>query len=270
MRSFQSGLRSLFAGKSFSKEAGVSSFSCYLLMIGLSQKIYLHRHSSIDFIPSEFVTTFEAALRAWQVSWEAVDEATLDPHSATSPFGLSSAALLRLSFIRLNVKHEVCRGTFWGGSPALMTEISALDRSLHVERAVLHAAHALSMLVRLGISYMATTKTSIWSIEHSVCSLESAVLLKNWLAMISTVVASSGTDGLRVSEKKLLGIFTAIIKETDYAGILSLPDDNAIRYQRMAATIIELWASLFQGPHILEIDDEVSSALRVLADSIQT
>jgi hypothetical protein len=270
MRTFQSGLRSLFAGEAFSKMAGVSSFSCYLLIIGLFQRIYLHRRNSIGGILSESVVTFEIALRAWQISWEAVDEVTLDPHSATSPFGLASAALFRLSFIRLNVEHEGYCGMLWGGSAALINEISALDRSLHVERAVLHAAHALSMLVRLGISFMATTKTSIWSIEHSVCSLESAVLLKNWLATISAVVASSGTSGLRISEKKLLGIITAIIKETDYADILSLPDENAIRYQHLAAAVVALWSSLFQGTHILEIDDDVSSALRLLADSTQT
>ncbi|KAI0397156.1 hypothetical protein F5Y17DRAFT_12772 [Xylariaceae sp. FL0594] len=266
---FSKALDQLFRGKAFSKEDGVSSFSSYLLILGLLQQFCLHRHSSIDVAPSDpAVATSETALRAWQVSWEMVDEATLDPHSATSPFSLASTSLLRLGFIRLNVEHEDCRGTLWRGSRAPLIEDQALERSLHVDRAVLYAAHGLSMLVRLGVSYMATTKTSIWSIEHTVCSVESALLLKQWLANVSRVIASAGTGGLRRSEKKLLGIITAIIQETDFSNILNLPKENPSRYQHMAATVISLWASFFEGPHVLEIDDDVSSRLRSLAESI--
>ncbi|GAW15349.1 hypothetical protein ANO14919_047580 [Xylariales sp. No.14919] len=268
-RSFQEALRSLFEGNGFPREAGVSSFSCYLLIIGLLQQVYLDRHSSSGSQPPASVETFEMALRAWQVSWEGTDEPILDPLSSkASAFGLSSAALLRLAYIRLNFNRGTCRRLLQG-DPTIVNRSPVLDRSLHVERAVLHAAHALSVPVRLGVSYMANTKTSIWSIEHSICSLESALLLKAWLGVISTVVQTSGAVALRTSEKRLLGIVTSIIKETDYAEILQLPDEDASRYQHMAITVIKLWSCVFQGIHVLEIDDDVRCCLRLVAESIQ-
>ncbi|KAI1428795.1 hypothetical protein F5Y12DRAFT_632024 [Xylaria sp. FL1777] len=269
-RSFKEGLCSLLKGHGFPKERRISSFSCYVLIIGLLQQIYLDRQSSSDGQPPPAsIETVEIALRAWQVSWEGTDEPILDPLSSkVSSFGLSSAALLRLAYIRLNFNRGTCRGAIQGDL-TIMDDNPSIERSLHIERAVLHAAHALSVPVRLGIAYMATTKTSIWSIEHSICSLESASLLKAWLVMISTVVQSSGTRALRMSEKKLLGIVTSIIKETDFSEILYLPEDDPSRYQHIAIAVIKLWSSVFQGIHVLEIDDEVRSYLRLAAESIQ-
>jgi hypothetical protein len=236
----------------------------------LLQKIYLDRQSSCEGQPSESIEKFETALRAWQASWEVTDEATLDPGANKVSFGLASTALLRLAYIRLNVNRGTCRGLLWGDLGGILDKNIVLTRSLQIDRAVLHAAHALSVPVRLGISYMSTTKTSIWSVEHSVCSLESALLLKAWLGMISSVVQSSGTGALRTSEKRLIGIVTSIINETDYADTLYSTDDGAIRYQHMAVLVIKLWARVFQGIHILEIDDDVRCGLRLVADSIQS
>ncbi|KAI1281835.1 hypothetical protein F5Y07DRAFT_271784 [Xylaria sp. FL0933] len=269
-RSFQEGLRSLFEGNGLSEDRRVSSFSCYLLMIGLLQQIYHDRQSAGGGQPPlASIERVEIALRAWQVSWEGTDEPVIDPLSSkVSSFGLSSTALLRLAYIRLNFNRGTCRGVIQGDL-TLMDNQPILERCLHVERAVLHAAHALSVPIRFGIAYMATTKTSIWSVEHSVCSLESALLLKTWLVVISRVVQSSGTCVLRTSEKKLLEIVTSIIKETDFSGILNLPDDDPSRYQQMAMAVIKLWSCVFQGIHVLEIDDDVRGYLRLAAESIQ-
>lgn len=249
-------------------ESSVSSFSCYILIIGLLQRIYLDRHGSGGSQPPASIESLEVALRAWQISWDGTDEPTLDPLSSKASFGLSSAALLRLAYVRLNNSHRICRGALCG-NVAMAEENLILDRNLHVERAILHAAHALGVLVRLGISYMANTKTPIWSVEHSVCSLESAFLLKSWLGMISAAVRSSGVETLRTSEKRLLGIVTSIIKESDYADMLYLEEDDADRYEHMATAIINLWSRVFQGIHVLEIDDDVSYCLGLMADSTQ-
>lgn len=267
-RSFQEGLSFLFEGNGFPVESSVSSFSCYILIIGLLQRIYLDRHGSGGSQPPASIESLEVALRAWQISWDGTDEPTLDPLSSKASFGLSSAALLRLAYVRLNNSHRICRGALCG-NVAMAEENLILDRNLHVERAILHAAHALGVLVRLGISYMANTKTPIWSVEHSVCSLESAFLLKSWLGMISAAVRSSGVETLRTSEKRLLGIVTSIIKESDYADMLYLEEDDADRYEHMATAIINLWSRVFQGIHVLEIDDDVSYCLGLMADSTQ-
>ncbi|TRX97507.1 hypothetical protein FHL15_001785 [Xylaria flabelliformis] len=181
-RTFQEGLRSLFEGNGFPAESSISSFSCYILVIGLLQQIYLDHHSSGGGRPLASIEAFETALRAWQVSWERTDEPTLDPSSSGASFGLSSAALLRLAYIRLNFKAGDCRGVLWGDM-TITNKNPILHRSLHIERAVLHAAHALSVPVRLGISYMATTKTSIWSIEHS---MKMRVVIYIWLPLSSS------------------------------------------------------------------------------------
>lgn len=267
-RSFQGGLHSLFNGSGFPVDASLSSFSSYILILGLLQQIYLDRRSYSGGISPASIEVFEGALRAWQDSWEGTDEPTLDPLSSKASFGLASSALLRLAYIRLNFNRGACHGVLWE-DPSVLNDFQSVERSLNIERAVLHAAHAISVPVRLGISYMANTKTSIWSIEHSICSLESAVLLKSWLIMISTVVQASGLEMLRISEKKLLGIVTSIIKETEHADILQLPDHDPSRYRRMAKAVMILWSCVFSGIHILEIDDEVRRELRRVADSIQ-
>ncbi|KAI1291631.1 hypothetical protein F5Y03DRAFT_30685 [Xylaria venustula] len=268
--SFQEALQSLFEGVGLTKDTKISSFSCYLLIIGLLQRIYLDRQSAgSGQLPPHCVEAVENALRAWRASWDGTDESTMDPLSSeVSRFRLSSAALLRLAYIRLNFNRGTCRGVIHGDL-TIMNRIPALVRSSHLERAVLHAAHALSTSVRLGVAYMAIKKTSIWSIEHSVCSLESALLLKTWLELISTVVRSSGTAALRASEKKLLGIVTSIIRETDYSEILYLSEDDPNRYQQIAVAAIKLWSGVFQGIHVLEMDDDVRGYLRLAAESIQ-
>ncbi|KAJ3566076.1 hypothetical protein NPX13_g7269 [Xylaria arbuscula] len=268
--SFQEGLRFLYEGNGKNLERRFSSFSCYIMIIGILQQTWIDRHSSYigDQLSSTSIETFDIALRAWQVAWEGTDEPVLDPLSSRSSTSLASASLLRLAYIRLVFYRGTCRGVLYGDL-TLLNISPALDRSLHVERAVLHAAHALSVSVRLGITFMANTKTSIWSIEHSIASVESALLLKTWLAMISTVVQSSGTGSLRAAEKKLLGIVTSIIEETDLSEILQVPDHDPSRYQHMAIAVIKLWSSIFQGSHILEFDDDVRYYLRLAAESIQ-
>ncbi|KAI1171663.1 hypothetical protein F4777DRAFT_44833 [Nemania sp. FL0916] len=263
---FQEGLRCLLDGKEFPKAGSISSFSCYVLIIGLLQEIYINRSCYNGDQPLASTETFEAALRAWKLSWDKTDTPVIDPLSNSASFGLSSAALLRLAYIRLNFHRRACSRVLWDLPTIEYTPIQ--DRSLQVERAVLHAAHALGVSVRLGTSYMAATKTSIWSIEHSICSIESALLLKDWLEMISTVVQSSSVSTLRTSEKRLLDIVTTIIKETEHTEILHLPEADARRYQHMASVVIDLWRRVFQGVHVLEIDDDVSYSLRLVADSI--
>jgi hypothetical protein len=143
----------------------------------------------------------------------------------------------------------------------------SLYRSTRVDKVILHAAHALSIPVSLGIEFMASTKTSIWVIEHSLCSLECSLLLKDWLEMISTTVRSCSTEELRPVERKLLRIITGIIKETSFAGTLNVLEDDASHFQRMAAIVVKLWAQIFQGVHVLEIDNFIGASLQLLADT---
>ncbi|KAI1378637.1 hypothetical protein F4677DRAFT_373616 [Hypoxylon crocopeplum] len=266
-RQFQKGLCSLFDGTGIPRGASVSSFSNYLLIYGLHQQIYIVRNGMNGSLPPDTIKSFETALRTWQISWELADEATLDPLSPKGPFGLSATALLRLAYIRLNSDLGPCRELLSGDLRCMTSKSGGLDRSPHSDKAILHAAHALSVPVRLGVSLMANVKTPIWTIEHSLCSLECALLLRNWLERISTTIKSCGIEGLRKAERKLLGIITVIIRETCLAETLDILEDDAARVQRMASTVAKVWAGIFQGVHILEIDNVIRAGLQVLADS---
>lgn len=264
---FQEALHSLFDGSRISKDASVSSFSNFILIHGLLQQIYIDRHGSTGLQGSEVINSFERALRNWQLSWEQTSESTLDPQTPKGPFGLSAAALLRLAYLRLNSDLCPCQDFVSGDFQRITKRSSSLNRSPHVDKAVLHATHALSVPVRLGVEFMASNQTAIWTIEHSLCSLECALLLRDWLEMISTIVGSHGTEGLRKVERKLLDIITGIIKETSFAKTLDIMEGEASHFQRMATTVLKLWAQIFQGNHVLEIDDAIGSSLRLLADS---
>ncbi|RFU34681.1 hypothetical protein B7463_g1631, partial [Scytalidium lignicola] len=266
-RQFQQGLRSLFDGTGIPRDASVSSFSNYLLIHGLLQQIYIDRHGCAGSLQPDTIKSFERALRTWQLSWEITYESTLDPLSPKGPFGLSSAALLRLAYIRLNSNLDPYRGLLSRDLGSITNRSSNLSRSPHVDRAILHAAHALSIPVRVGIMVMSSTKTSIWSIEHSLCSLECALLLNDWLEMMSTSVRACGPEGLRKVERRLLGIITGIIKETCLAKTLDVLEDDSSRFHRMATMVLKLWTQIFKGSNVLEIDNIIGAGLQLLVDT---
>ena len=80
-------------------------------------------------------------------------------------------------------------------------------------------------------------------------------------------IRSGGTEWLRKAERKLLGIITGIVKETSFAETLSILEDEASQFSRMATTVVKIWAQIFQGIHVLEIDNVIGAGLRILADS---
>ncbi|TPX16232.1 uncharacterized protein E0L32_012430 [Thyridium curvatum] len=265
-RHFQEMLHLHFDGTGVPQGEVLSSFANYLLMHGILQHIYLGRHAALSASQSLHDRgSIESALQIWQASWETTWESTLDPLSDKGPFGLTATALLRLAYIRLNTDVGPRRGLLERDLDTMIRTKSKLQRSLHIDRTILHAAHALSIPVRLGVSYMSSSVNPIWTIEHSICSLECALLLKDWLETIAAVTRSAGAEeGLRKGEKKLLDIVVDIIKETDFSATLNIMEDEASRYQRMAATVIKIWAQIFQGTHVLEIDDAIGASFQLL------
>ncbi|KIW99526.1 uncharacterized protein Z518_11265 [Rhinocladiella mackenziei CBS 650.93] len=266
-RSFQEALCAVLDGKGNPEDAGLSPFSSYLLIHGLLQQILIKRRGCSGSLQPETIKSFETALRAWQLSWELTHEATLDPLSAKGPLGLNATALLRLAYIRLNSNLGLSQGLFSHDLRCITGARPSLNRSPYIDRAVLHAAHVLSMPVRLGLELIARIKLPFRSIEHSLCSLECALLLKDWLELISTVVSSCGVEGLRPAEKRLLEIIRGIIEETSLAETPDILEDDVFRIRWMATTVVQLWARMFQGAHVLEIDNVISAGLQLLTDA---
>lgn len=265
-RRFREAFLFLFNGTEFSKREAVSAFSNYILVHALIQQIFIDRHGTSG-LQLGTINVFETALRTWKLSWEHTFEVTIDPNVPKGPLGLAGVTLFRLAYIRLGSDYGPCRGVFARDKRCILAPRPALQRSPHVDRAVLHAAHAFAIPMRLGIELVASSKTPVWTTEHSLCSLECALLLKDWLDMISTTSQSCGTEGLRPIERKLLGILTGIIRESSFADSLDLEEDDQTYISRMAGTVVKLWAQIFEGVHLYEIDNFVGASFQVLADS---
>jgi hypothetical protein len=269
---FQVGLRRLFSANEPLEGSSLSSFANYLLIQGLVQEMFYESHNSITTPRLDSLKSFEIALRRWQSCWETISESThdsdLDPLYAKGPFALTGAALLRLAYIRLGSGHNLSKDMLLSRDPqCILRKRDTLHRSQRVNRAIIHAAHSLSVPVRLGITFMTTTKTGIWSLEHSISSLESAILLKDWLDVIATIIRSSGLDALQKVERRLLGIITEIIKGTYLAGTLDVQEDHASQIQRMACTVVKIWAAIYQGVNVLDIENTIGEGLQLLADT---
>lgn len=68
-------------------------------------------------------------------------------------------------------------------------ECPGVKRGDGVISALLYAAHALSVPVRLGVDRIARSQAFFWSVRHSLAGLECAVMLSKWLASLQ---ASAG------------------------------------------------------------------------------
>ncbi|CAI6334072.1 unnamed protein product [Periconia digitata] len=232
---FQDRLRCLFNAFDTMEEPSTSSFANYLLLQGLIQEI---DHESHSFRTTASNCTgssedLERALRRWQVIWERMKESSydseLDPLYSKGPFALTSAALFRLAHIRLATASNLSKTLLMSRDPRCMLQwrdTKSFIRSSQVHRAVIHAAHSLSVPVRLGISFMKTTKTAIWSLEHSICSLESALFLKHWLDAIAKIVRTSGLDALQKVESQMLVIIKDVIKGTAMDNTLLIHEED--------------------------------------------
>lgn len=166
----------------------VSSLGNYVLIHALIQHIYLLKQTSFASLSPfdvhrglkvDDVEEVSQALRMWTIGFEQhhqvrASEAGHPPASVDSysggPVAFNSTALLRLAYIRLytdlspsrnlETRDHVLIATAFNDAPLLV-------RSPRLHRAVLQAIHALSMLVKMGINYVARTKSLEWSIQHA-------------------------------------------------------------------------------------------------------
>ena len=159
----------------------------YVLIHTLIQHIYLLKQTSFVLglpfdaqrgLKPEDVEEVAQALRVWQSSFEHRHQL----RSAESgnfgggdsfpggPVAFNSTALLRLAYIRLYTDIAPSRALETRDhvlTAAALSGMPLLVRSLRLHRAVVTAIHALSMLVKQGVNYVARTKSLEWSIQHS-------------------------------------------------------------------------------------------------------
>lgn len=273
---FQGALGNLLNGKDIHQSYPTSAFSNYLLIHGLIQQIFFERQASSCLTSSgpalrgETLKTIEVPLRAWQRAWESTTESTLDPLSPKGPLAFNSTALLRIAYIRLNANLGPHRSLQSRDAGILARSVTGdcakiIERSIHVDRAVLQCIHALGILVRAGVSFVARTHTQNWSIVHSLCNIECACLLNWWLRSIANCVQSDGIAALRDDERGLLGMVSSIVAETDLGQDIHLIECEHERIKQLAARTVRLWAEAFSGVHVFQMVQVVAQGLSIAA-----
>jgi hypothetical protein len=200
--SFQSALSALFAAPTYDNMQSVSSLGTYVLIHAIIQQIYLAREASrttrlltgASNLRSEEIDMFQRALKTWQVDWERSPESSLDPTNPHGPVPFSASALLRLAYLRLHCDLGPHRELATREPQLIASALEAAPlvvRGPHLSRVIIHAAHALSIPVKLGVNFVAHTQTLLWSMQHALVNLECAYFLSTSLLFQDSASANT-------------------------------------------------------------------------------
>ena len=302
----------------------LSALGHYVLIHALTQHVYLLKQTSFA-TPHPFevqrglkpddVEEVTQALRIWQTSFEhrhqlrAVESAHMGGGESFpgGPVAFNSTALLRLAYIRLYTDIAPSRALETRDHvlvSAALSNIPLLVRSHRLHRAVFQAIHALSMLVKAGINYVARTKSLDWSIQHScelcphplpqalitepkavaVCNFECAILLSKWLLTLGSIGPTEAQP--TPEEKNLLEMVRRMLDETEFAvpidpslggpgggassaGGMDMVLNDSMRLRQLAAAVVRLWAETFKGSHIFEVVRVMGAGLDGYADLLE-
>ncbi|KAG8623483.1 hypothetical protein KVT40_008459 [Elsinoe batatas] len=272
---FQDALGKLFVRGCREVTEHSSSLSNYILIHALIQHIFVIRQSvryrmngASDLLPED-VAALEQALKNWQLGWSRNPESSLDPMDPNGPVAFNSTALLRLAYIRLNVDTGPGRALDTRDPIQIANafrESPALKRTPKLVRAVLHSAHALSIPVKIGIRLVAVTQTFIWSIQHSLCSLECAFLLSKWLEAISF---HNPDPPVSEDERRIGRIVRTMLDETEFSVPSHVAVDSPESFKQLSAGVLRVWATIFRGAQTWAIVDVIGTSLNIYADMLE-
>lgn len=272
---FQEALRRLFSRSGREIAESNSSLGNYILIHALVQQIFFVRQiancrydSAGDFTQEEF-SSLEHALRNWQVGWKRTPESSLDPMDPNGPVAFNSTAILRLAYIRLNIDMGPYRSLDTRDPTQIANafrESPDIKRTPKLVRAVLHSAHALSIPVKIGIRLVSKTQTFIWSIQHSLCSLECAFLLSKWLEALSL---PDPEPPISDDEWRISSLVKTVLNETEFAVPSDIPADSSAMMKHLSAGVLRVWATIFRGAQTWAIVDVIGSSLNTYADMLE-
>ncbi|UKZ76574.1 hypothetical protein TrVFT333_004281 [Trichoderma virens FT-333] len=277
----------------------LSSLGFYVLIHVLIQHVYFLKQTSLAAgLPFETQRTLKPedveevtqALRVWHTTVEQhhyLLATGSGPFASTdfSPGGLlayNATALLRLAYIRLYSDTPPSRELQTRDSMLMasaMISTPLVVRSVRLHGAVFQAVHALSMLVKAGVNYVARTKSTEWSIQHSLCNFECALLLAKWLLTLASLTPSDAPISL--DERNLLETVRRMLDETEFAVPVdpSLSGANAnpqmetattdpMKLRQLASAVVRLWAETFKGTHIFDMIKTMGASLDGYADLV--
>ncbi|KAL1888753.1 hypothetical protein Sste5346_009379 [Sporothrix stenoceras] len=289
----------------------VSSLGNYVLMHCIIQHIYLLKQTSVGIaspygihrgLKIDDVEEIAHGLRLWQMGFEQHrqmraaesahqhQQAGMNPaenyHSGSVAF--NATALLRLAYIRLYTDLNPSRRLETrdhGIIANAFNDVPLLVRSPRTIRAVVQAIHALAMLVKAGVNYVARTKSLEWSMQLSLCNMECALLLSKWLITLASIGPNDAP--ISIEEKTLLDNVRRLLDETEFAvpidpslsggasssassaGASSTPGGDGAKLRQLATAVIHLWAETFKGTHIFEVISIMGLGLESYADILE-
>lgn len=82
-----------------------------------------------------------------------------------------------------------------GTIAANLAEAYLPPRAPRMVAALLLAVHALSLPVRMGITYVSRSQMYFWSCQHCACALECAVFVWKWLQQVDAVAGQVEISG---------------------------------------------------------------------------
>jgi hypothetical protein len=272
---FQDALKQLFSKNGQDVTMSSSSSGNYVLIHALIQHIFFLRQvtrcrfDGPGDLSARDVASVEMALRNWQAGWRQHPESSLNPMNPNGPVAFNSTALLRLAYIRLYV--DTAGRALETRDPELIADAfragPAIKRSPKINRAVLHSAHALSIPIKIGYRLVARTQSFIWSIQHSLCTLECAYLMSKWLEALSV---ENPDPPVTDDESRIIAIVKNMLDETEFALSPEISVDSPSYTRHLSAGVLRVWAMIFKGSQTWAIVDVIGSALNLYADVLES
>ncbi|CAG9999011.1 unnamed protein product [Clonostachys byssicola] len=286
----------LFSRSNHAIPLQMSSLGNYVLIHALLQHIYLLKQTSFAAgspydvhrtLKPEDAEDVAQALQVWQTSFEQRLQARVtEPGQINGTDSIpggslayNASALFRLAYIRLYTELPPNLGLDSRDALLVASALSGtplLVRSLRLHRAVFQAVHALSVLVKAGVKYVAHTKSSEWSIQHSLCNFECAILVAKWLLTLSSI--SRSDPPISPEERNLLDTVQRMLDETEFAvpidpSLSAMSQSEGLanevtKLRRLASAVVRLWAETFKGSHIFDIVKVMGLSLDGFADII--
>ncbi|KAI9037601.1 uncharacterized protein KD926_000163 [Aspergillus affinis] len=251
-----------------------SPLANYILLHGLIQKITL-THRTIGWTLGRgnalLVAQNESmrdSLRAWTFQWQRAPESSLDPRNPNGPVTFTSTALLGLSYVRLAfdmASYKILESRSPQEIATRLLNLPDLPHGPHLLPAMLHATHALSIPVKLGVDFVARSHAFVWSIQHSICGFEFAVYLCKWLYHICDTHATRPLDE---HETRSINWISDIVEEGRTSGDEDLCPEPVYpsNYRYLAFLVVKLWARLIRGNGQWALLGVIGESLDIYAD----
>lgn len=156
-------------------------------------------------------------MRRWTSTWQLAPESSLDPLNPNGPIPFTSTALLGLAYTRLQLDLGPCRALITRDPRQIASTLldsRPLIRSRRLLPALLHATHALSIPVKLGLEYISRSQAFVWSNQHALCGVEFAVLLSKWLHAVGETQERQPLEGECLSPSSSQCIYRYLQKLT--------------------------------------------------------